>query len=480
MFSVTVRDHMMIAHSLRGEVFGPAQRLHGATYVVDATFSRAELDADDIVVDIGRATEELRGVLADLNYRNLDEVPELAGRNTTTEVLARLIADRLAGRVEAGGLGRLREWAGPDRGDPARVAHRVGELRKVVVNEVHVVVPDGHRRPAAAERRQRLRPPGLSRACRARLVGPRAHRARPVAPARRAGPGGRGCGAGPDAFRLQLVLVDGLVASVVPEVLGPKPAGCASSYSCTCRGTSRARARRCRRRPRSWPRASGPGGGCATTTLLPGTPVHVVPPGVDAAEVAAGTPSGGRLLCVAAVTPLKGHDVLLDALATVDDPAWRCVCVGALDLDPAVRRRAATAAEDTGSAIGCASPVRSSATSSTAHTQTPTCWCWPRARRPTAWSSPRRLARGLPVIAGGGRWRAGGARPRSRRQPARPAGPARRPAGSRRRRCAVARRPPEARAAPRGGAVPATETRGLGADLARAVGRAVRSRRVTG
>jgi 6-pyruvoyl-tetrahydropterin synthase len=86
-------------------VFGPAQRLHGATYLVDATFSRVELDSDDIVVDIGRATEELRGVLADLNYRNLDEVPELAGRNTTTEVLARLIADRLAGRVVAGGLG---------------------------------------------------------------------------------------------------------------------------------------------------------------------------------------------------------------------------------------------------------------------------------------------------------------------------------------------------------------------------------------
>jgi 6-pyruvoyl-tetrahydropterin synthase len=105
MFSVTVRDHMMIAHSLRGEVFGPAQRLHGATFVVDATFAREELDSDDIVVDLGRAAEELHGILADLDYRNLDEVPELAGRNTTTEVLARLIADRLADRVAAGGLG---------------------------------------------------------------------------------------------------------------------------------------------------------------------------------------------------------------------------------------------------------------------------------------------------------------------------------------------------------------------------------------
>ena len=105
MFSVTVRDHMMIAHSLRGEVFGPAQRLHGATYVVDATFRRATLDADGIVLDIGRALEALKGVLAELTYRNLDEVPSLAGLTTTTEVLCREIADRLAARVHDGSLG---------------------------------------------------------------------------------------------------------------------------------------------------------------------------------------------------------------------------------------------------------------------------------------------------------------------------------------------------------------------------------------
>jgi 6-pyruvoyl-tetrahydropterin synthase len=99
MFSVTVRDHMLIAHSLRGEAFGPAQRLHGATYVVEATFRRAELDADGVVVDIARAGEELRAVLAELDYRNLDDEPGLAGVNTTTEVLARLIADRLAERL---------------------------------------------------------------------------------------------------------------------------------------------------------------------------------------------------------------------------------------------------------------------------------------------------------------------------------------------------------------------------------------------
>src|SRR5690242_8610210 len=96
---------MMVAHSFRGEVFGPAQRLHGATFVVDATFRRAALDADGIVVDIGRASEELHAALADLSYRNLDEEPAFEGMNTTTEVLAQVVADRLADRIHAGALG---------------------------------------------------------------------------------------------------------------------------------------------------------------------------------------------------------------------------------------------------------------------------------------------------------------------------------------------------------------------------------------
>ena len=99
MFSVTVRDHVMIAHSLRGESFGPAQRLHGATYVIDATFRRAELDADGVVIEIGWASEELHNVLAELNHRNLDDEQSLADVNTTTEELARVIADRLAERL---------------------------------------------------------------------------------------------------------------------------------------------------------------------------------------------------------------------------------------------------------------------------------------------------------------------------------------------------------------------------------------------
>jgi 6-pyruvoyl-tetrahydropterin synthase len=113
LFSVTVRDHMMIAHSFRGEVFGPAQRLHGATFIVDATFRRADLDADNIVVDIGRAAQQLNEVVGELTYRNLDDEPAFAGVNTSTEALAKVIADRLAERVHAGALGEgARDLAG--------------------------------------------------------------------------------------------------------------------------------------------------------------------------------------------------------------------------------------------------------------------------------------------------------------------------------------------------------------------------------
>jgi 6-pyruvoyl-tetrahydropterin synthase len=98
MFGVTVRDHVMIAHSFDGEIFGPAQRLHGATYVVDATFRGAELGPDGILVDIGRAAVELKDVLSTLNYRNLDDEDEFKGTNTSTEAIARWVADRLADR----------------------------------------------------------------------------------------------------------------------------------------------------------------------------------------------------------------------------------------------------------------------------------------------------------------------------------------------------------------------------------------------
>lgn len=105
MYSVTVRDHIMIAHSLRGDAFGPAQRLHGATYVVDVEFRRTDLDVNGIVVDIGRAADAVHQLLAALNYKNLDEDATFAGRNSTTEAIARVIHDRLASAIQRGELG---------------------------------------------------------------------------------------------------------------------------------------------------------------------------------------------------------------------------------------------------------------------------------------------------------------------------------------------------------------------------------------
>ena len=123
MYSLTVRDHFMIAHSFRGEVFGPAQKLHGATYVVDASFMRGELDDQGLVVDIGLASTVLSDILAEFNYRNLDEIEEFRGRTTTTEFMAKVIFDRLA---EALGQGRL--------GDGARGLESI----KVSLKESHI------------------------------------------------------------------------------------------------------------------------------------------------------------------------------------------------------------------------------------------------------------------------------------------------------------------------------------------------------
>lgn len=129
MYAVNVRDHFMIAHSFRGEVFGPAQRMHGATYVVDLELRREALDVDGIVVDIGLATQVLHDELAALNFRNLDEMPQFAGRNTTTEFLAREIFDRIAARIAAGALGP-HALPGPHSAGLARM--------RVTLNESHV------------------------------------------------------------------------------------------------------------------------------------------------------------------------------------------------------------------------------------------------------------------------------------------------------------------------------------------------------
>ena len=105
MFSLTVREHIMIAHSFRGEIFGPAQKLHGATYLVDVEFRRSDLDADGLVIDIGLASQALKDLLSPLNYRNLDELPDFAGQNTTTEFMAKVIFDSMAARIAEGALG---------------------------------------------------------------------------------------------------------------------------------------------------------------------------------------------------------------------------------------------------------------------------------------------------------------------------------------------------------------------------------------
>ena len=105
MFALTVRDHIMVAHSFRGEIFGPAQRLHGATFIVDLELRRAALDSDGLIADIGALTQLLQDVLRPLNYRNLDDVPEFAGKNTTTEFLAKVIYDRVRQRILENALG---------------------------------------------------------------------------------------------------------------------------------------------------------------------------------------------------------------------------------------------------------------------------------------------------------------------------------------------------------------------------------------
>lgn len=123
MYSVTVRDHVMIAHSFTGEVFGPARRLHGATYVVDVEFRRPDVDADGIVVDIGRAGDALKRILGEVNFRNLDEIPAFKGRNTTTEFMARYVFEQMATAIRSGELGAA--------------AGGIGAL-KVTLHESHV------------------------------------------------------------------------------------------------------------------------------------------------------------------------------------------------------------------------------------------------------------------------------------------------------------------------------------------------------
>ena len=441
MFSVTVRDHLMVAHSFRGEVFGPAQRLHGATFVVDATFRRAELDADNIVVDIGLATQELGAVIGELNYRNLDDEPAFAGINTSTESLAKVIADRLADRVHAGTLGEgARELAGII-GHPARVAHRVGELRADAVSRWGA--PAGRRSarctcscPATSTTRRRPAAATSTTAGSAadlpggRLAGAPARRVRQLAAAgrrRTAQELARRLAALPDGA---VVLLDGLVACGVPEVVVPAAArlrlavlvhlplgdetglaagpggraGRPGAANAAGRESRRGHQRVGRTPHHRPPRARPPPG---SMSPAPAWTRH---------RCASGTDGACRLLCVAAVTPRKGQHRLVRALAAVADLPWSCVCVGGLRREPGVRRPTATGHR--GLRSRRPRPARGSAGGRGAGGEL-------RRRRPVVLTSPAEtygmvvteaLARGDPGAGDRGRRRPGSPRARPRRQ----------------------------------------------------------------
>ena len=213
MYSVTVADHMMVAHSLRGEAFGPAQALHGATYVVEATFRRDDLDPDGIVVDIGLAAAALRDVVGALSYRNLDDDPAFAGVNTTTEVLARHVADELADRLADGTLGPTPPASPRSRSPSARTPSPGPPTSVRRERPVHVVMPAGVRDPARPSGGNVYDVPGMRRAGRAGMVGSRVRGRRRLAASRRRRPCPLWCGSSSPFPTATLVLVDGLVGS---------------------------------------------------------------------------------------------------------------------------------------------------------------------------------------------------------------------------------------------------------------------------
>ena len=374
MFSVTVRDHMMIAHSFRGEVFGPAQRLHGATYVVDATFRRAALDADNIVVDIGRAAEELHAVVGELSYRNLDDEPAFAGMNTTTEALAQVIADRLAERVQRrrARRGAARSW----RRSRSRCTSRTSP---------------GRATSGRCDRRPRRRAGAASTTRRGRAAatsttaGSVAGSPRPAGrctstpwPARGRRPDPAATRRSPSARRgtsrtAAVVLVDGLIASAAPEVLvpaarrlrlvvlvhmplgdGPLEAGIADARA----GSARC----CRPPPRSSRPARGPGGRLLDLYALPRDRVHVAEPGRRPGRIARPARRRGGAAAVRrrGDAGTRGTTCCSAALAALTRPArGGARASGSLDRDPDfVDGLGRQAEREPGSATGWSSPAR--------------------------------------------------------------------------------------------------------------------------
>ena len=337
MYSVTVRDHMMIAHSLKGEVFGPAQRLHGATYIVDVELKRSSLDADGIVVDIGRAADALRRVLADLNYRNLDEVPSLAGRNTTTEMLARR-GVRRSGRGHR--TRRAWTWSRRARADPRdapRVAHRVGVVRGQSGADHHrMPLNRASSRPVLSTRRtggyiyDRRIAEGLQRQgwrCGYVLeLDPSFPHPTPAALQH----AGRALAAIRDGT---ITIVDSLALGAMPELItreAPRltivalvhlplaaAIGLDARHARPLRRwrAARARGRSARRRHGSERRSRS-----SRNMTSPRDRVVVVEPGTDRPDVLRPIRESGdvELLCVGTLNQGKGHEMLLEALAVRD------------------------------------------------------------------------------------------------------------------------------------------------------------------
>ena len=403
MFTVEVRDHIMIAHSFRGAVFGPAQALHGATFVVDAAFIADTLDANGIVVDIGRAHDTLKEVLKPLNYRNLDDVPEFKGKNTTTEFLTKYIFDRLAHHAREGDLGRPGRELNAIRVSIGEVARGARLLRgAVVVKRVAFAVPGDLATPTGGYAYDRRMIAELQKlGWQVDVIGLGDGFPRPSAESE--GGGAR------KACRRAEGVSDRRRRPGLRRVAGGRAASCASEIRCwrwciirwrwkrvwrlpTRKPSRPASARRLRRRAASSSPALRPRTLLTDDYDVPPDIITVARPGTDRGEAAKGSSDGiVRLLSVGSVVPRKGYDVLIAALAPLADLPWRLTIAGDRTRDEAAAAQldADIASHGLAERIDVLGALPADRLAS-ALCRRPICSCWRRASRATAWPTPRR------------------------------------------------------------------------------------------